>query len=227
MKKTIIFSLLCMMLALPAMAQPGYRYGRGPQPRVMTVDRHGNEYIAWHRYYVGLRVGLNASHVSSESPDLNGTGVKTGLNIGVAAGTQLTYRAPIFFETGLYYSQKGGKSGSGSNKFTYDMNYLEVPLLIKYKHFVGNQTSIQPYAGGYLAVGTDGEIKNYGTRTAFSSFENGYFNRFDGGLKIGCGVGFNMLYLDASYDIGLANIGQDSFDDTHNGCFTINVGVYF
>ena len=24
--------------------------------------------------------------------------------------------------------------------------------------------------GGYLAVGTDGEIKNYGTRTAFSSF---------------------------------------------------------
>ena len=227
MKKTIIFSLLCMMLALPAMAQPGYRYGRGPQPRVMTVDRHGNEYIAWHRYYVGLRVGLNASHVSSESPDLNGTGVKTGLNIGVAAGTQLTYRAPIFFETGLYYSQKGGKSGSGSNKFTYDMNYLEVPLLIKYKHFVGNQTSIQPYAGGYLAVGTDGEIKNYGTRTAFSSFENGYFNRFDGGLKIGCGVGFNMLYLDASYDIGLANIGQDSFNDTHNGCFTINVGVNF
>ncbi len=227
MKKTIIFSLLCMMLALPAMAQPGYRYGRGPQPRVMTVDRHGNEYIAWHRYYVGLRVGLNASHVSSESPDLNGTGVKTGLNIGVAAGTQLTYRAPIFFETGLYYSQKGGKSGSGSNKFTYDMNYLEVPLLIKYKHFVGNQTSIQPYAGGYLAVGTDGEIKNYGTRTAFSSFEDGCFNRFDGGLKIGCGVGFNMLYLDASYDIGLANIGQDSFNDTHNGCFTINVGVNF
>ena len=227
MKKTIIFSLLCMMLALPAMAQPGYRYGRGPQPRIQTVGRHGNEYIAWHRYYVGLRVGLNASHVSSESPDLNGTGVKTGLNIGVAAGTQLTYRAPIFLETGLYYSQKGGKSGTEMNKFTYDLNYLEIPLLIKYKHFVGNQTSIQPYAGGYLAVGTDGEIKNYGTRTAFSSFENGCFNRFDGGLKIGCGVGFNMLYLDASYDIGLANIGQDSFDDTHNGCFTLNIGVNF
>ena len=149
------------------------------------------------------------------------------LNIGFAAGTQLTYRAPLFLETGLYYSQKGGKSGSGHEKFTYDLNYLEVPLIIKYKHFVGNQTSIQPYAGAYLAVGTDGEIKNYGTRTAFSSYENGYFNRFDGGLKLGCGVGFNMLYLDASYDIGLANIGQDSFDDTHNGCFTINLGVNF
>ena len=177
MKKTIIFSLLCMMLALPAMAQPGYRYG---QPRVQTVGRHGNEYIAWHRYYVGLRVGMNASHVSSESYLLDGSGVKSGLNIGIAAGTQLTYRAPVFFETGLYYSQKGGKSGSGSEKFTYDLNYLEVPLLIKYKHFVGNQTTIQPFMGGYLAVATDGNIKDYGMRTAFSSFENGYFNRFDG-----------------------------------------------
>ena len=227
MKKTIILSLICMMLALPAIAQPGRYYGRSPQPRVQTIGRHGNEYIAWHRYYFGLRVGMNASHVSSESPLLDGSSVKTGLNIGLAAGTQLTYRAPLFLETGLYYSQKGGKSGRGADKFTYDLNYLEVPLLIKYKHFVGNQTSIQPYAGGYLALGTDGNIKNYGTRTAFSSFDNGYFNRFDGGLKIGCGVGFNMLYLDASYDIGLSNIGQDNFDDTHNGCFTLNIGVNF
>ena len=227
MKKTLLLSLLCMIIAMPAMAQPGYRYGRGYNPRIQTVGRHGNEFIAWHSYYVGLRVGLNASHVSSESPLLDGSSMKSGLNIGIAAGTQLTYRAPLFIESGLYYSQKGGKSDSGNGKFTYDLNYLEVPVLIKYKHFVGNQTSIQPYAGGYLAVATDGQIKNYGTRTAFSSFDNGYFNRFDGGLKIGCGVGYNMLYLDASYDIGLANIGQDNFDDTHNGCFTINLGVNF
>ena len=225
MKKTLLLSLMCMVLALPAIAQYGYPYGS--RPRVQTVGRHGNEYIAWHRYYVGLRVGLNTSHVNSESPLLDGSSLKTGLNIGLAAGTQLSYRAPIFLETGLYYTQKGGKSGSGLDKFTYDLNYLEVPLLIKYKHFVGNQTSIQPYAGAFLAIGTDGNIKNYGTRTAFSSFETGYFNRFDGGLKIGCGVGYNMLYLDASYDIGLANIGQDNFDDTHGGCFTINLGVNF
>lgn len=223
MKKTLLLSLLCMILAMPAIAQPGYGY----RPRVQTVGRHGNEYVAWHSYYFGLRVGLNASHVSSESSLLNGSSPKTGLNIGFAAGTQLTYRAPLFIESGLYYSQKGGKSDSGIGKFTYDLNYLEIPVLIKYKHFVGNQTTIQPYAGGYLAIGTDGNIKNYENRTAFSSFDDGYFKRFDGGLKIGCGVGFNMLYLDASYDIGLANIGQDSFDDTHNGCFTINVGVNF
>jgi len=227
MKKTVLFALLCMMLALPAAAQSGYRYGRAPRPRVQTVGRHGNEMIAWHRYYFGLRVGMNASHVNSESAFLDGNKTKAGLNLGFAAGVQLTPYTPLFFESGLYYTQKGGKSGSGDNKFTYNLNYLEIPLLIKYKHFMGNGTSIQPFAGGYLACGVDGNIKNYGSRQAFSSFENGYFNRFDGGLKIGCGLGFNMLYVDASYDIGLANIGQDDFDDTHNGCFTLNIGVNF
>ena len=129
---------MCVLLALPSLAQPGYRYGYNP--RVQTVGRHGNEYVAWHRYYFGLRVGMNASHVNSDTPLLDAGGVKTGLNIGVAAGTQLTYRAPIFFETGLYYTQKGGKS----DDVTCNLNYLEVPLLIKYKHFIGNQTSPLP-----------------------------------------------------------------------------------
>ena len=52
MKKTLLLSLLCMILAMPAIAQPGYRYGRGYNPRVQTVGRHGNEYVAWHRAWV-------------------------------------------------------------------------------------------------------------------------------------------------------------------------------
>jgi len=228
MKKTILFTLLCMMFALPSVAQSRYRYGYGvPQPRVQTVGRHGNELIAWHRYYFGLRVGFNASHVNSESALLDGGQTKSGLNIGFAAGVQLTPFTPLFFESGLYYTQKGGKSGSNGDKFTYNLDYLEVPLLIKYKHFMGHDMTLQPYAGGYLSCGVGGNIKNYGSREAFSSFEDGYFKRFDGGIKVGCGMGFNMLYVDASYDFGLANIGQDEFDDTHNGCFTLNIGVNF
>jgi len=232
MKKTLspllLFLLLSIMLSPAAMAQSSYRHGYSPRPsRVQTIERHGHEYIAWHRYYVGLRLGFNVAHVSSDSPLLDGSNPKAGLNIGLVTGMQLTPYTPLFFETGLFYTQRGGKSGSGSDKFTYDLNYLELPLLIKYKHFLGNGMNLQPYAGGYVALGTDGKIKDYQGRQAFSSYEDGYFNRFDGGLKIGCGMGFNMLYVDACYQLGLANIGQDDFDDTHNGCFTINVGVNF
>lgn len=224
MKRTLLLSALCVLLALPATAQ--YPYGPG-RPRVETVTRHGNEYIGWHRYYFGLRAGLAVSTVNSEAPLLDGNDAKTGLNLGVLGGVQLTRHTPLFLESGLFYTQKGGKSGDSDSRFTYDLNYLRVPLLLKYKYFAGHDVTIQPFAGGYLACGVGGNIKNYGARDSFSSFDDGYFNRFDGGLAIGCGVGFNMLQIEAAYEFGLANVGQDDFYDTHNGCFLLNVGVNF
>jgi len=232
MKKNLYATLICLVATLTASAQYGYYPPRpyGPRyDRVQTVSRSANgDAIAWHRFYFGLRVGLNVTSVSGDAAALDAKDQKAGLNIGFVTGAQLTPYTPLFFETGLYYTQKGGKSNYGDgDKFTYDLNYLQLPLLIKYKHFLGRGMSLQPYAGGYLSVGVGGSIKDYGARQAFSSFEDGYFNRWDGGLKIGCGFGYNIFYTDITYDFGLANIGEDDFGSTHNGCFTINVGVNF
>jgi hypothetical protein len=82
----------------------------------------------------------------------------------------------------------------------------------------------------YLACGVGGKIKDYGDRQAYDSFDSDYddnFNRFDGGIKLGCGASFQMFYLEASYDIGLANVGKDNFDDTRTGCFNLTFGVNF
>ena len=53
------------------------------------------------------------------------------------------------------------------------------------------------------------------------------FKRFDGGLRIGCGVGFSMFYLDMTYDIGLANISHNDYDSSSNGTLYLNFGVNF
>ena len=87
--------------------------------------------------------------------------------------------------------------------------------------------SIQPYAGGYLAIGTDGEIKNFNTRTAFSSYDDGYFNRFDGGLRLGCGLEYDMVYAELGFDFGLTNISKSDFESTHTRNLFINIGVNF
>lgn len=88
---------------------------------------------------------------------------------------------------------------------------------------------MEPFFGGYLACGIAGKIKDYNNREAYSSFgdEDDTFNRFDGGLRFGCGVSYQMLYLEASYDLGLANVGKDRFDDARNRCFNLTVGVNF
>ena len=233
MKRMLMLTLVGL-LAVCAWSQ--YRGGYPPRGRVVVrkAPRPPHTYsdYHWRNTYYGFRLGLNASTVRSDAPALNGNGVKAGLNLGFAVGTQLSYATPLFIESGLYYSQKGGKSNNvvtldGPTKFTYELNYVELPIILKYKHFTYSGLSVEPYAGGYLACGVGGKVKDYGDRKAFSSYDKGHFNRFDGGLKVGLGVGYGIADADLSYDLGLANVGQDSFDDTHNGTFTINIGVNF
>ena len=108
---------------------------------------------------------------------------------------------------------------------TYDLNYLEIPAVLKYKYEVDDHFSIQPQVGGYFAVGVGGKIKNFAEREAESSFKDANFRRLDGGIRIGCGIGYDMFYADLTYDIGLANICHDSFDKSRNGALQFNFGV--
>lgn len=110
---------------------------------------------------------------------------------------------------------------------TYSLNYLEVPVVLKYKYNVDNHFSIQPQVGGYFAAGVGGKIKNYKDREVESSFSKDKFSRFDGGLRFGCGIGYDLFYVDLTYDLGLANICHDTFDKSNNGSLQLNFGVNF
>ena len=107
------------------------------------------------------------------------------------------------------------------------MNYLEVPLLIKYLHNINTSTSIQPFVGVYCAAGVGGRIKEQNRRQTYSAFADDAFKRFDGGLRIGCGLQFDYLYAELGYDVGLANVSHDDFSTAHTGCFFANVGINF
>ena len=153
--------------------------------------------------------------------------MKAGLNAGVVAGFQLGHYSPVYFETGLSYIEKGGEGHYQNSKFTYGLNYLEVPLLIKGFVDITPNFSIQPFAGGYVAFGVSGKIKDFGQRQAYSSFDDEGFNRFDGGIRAGCGVQFEFLYGEIGYDFGLANISHDYFETSHTGMLYTTIGVNF
>ena len=127
----------------------------------------------------------------------------------------------------MFYTEKGGKTTYQNKKMTYDLNYLEVPFTVKYCFDSGDNVSIKPFLGGYVACGVGGKVKNYGDRVATSSFSSDYFKRLDGGLRLGCGMAYDLFYADLTYDIGLANICHDEFDSSHNGCLTLSIGVNF
>lgn len=177
--------------------------------------------------YYGFRIGPTFSTVNSDDANLDGGNSQTGLTLGAVMGFQLSDDIPLFLETGLSYTEKGGKKTLTGKKMTYDLNYLEIPILVKYIYDIDGHFSVQPLFGGYLSYGISGKIKNFGERHAQDSFSDTTFKRFDGGLRIGCGVGYDLFYADLSYDIGLSNICHDTFDTSHNGCLYLNFGVNF
>ena len=213
--KRLLTALVGLVMSMPLLAQ-GYYYGRPAQ-----------SYSDDHNIYYGLRLGLALSTVNSDDSRLDGGSMQAGLTVGGIIGFQLSSDAPVYLESGLLYTEKGGKGFVQGKKFTFDLNYLEMPIVVKYKYEVYDDVTIQPFAGGNIALGVGGKIKNFADRESNSSFSGDYFKRFDGGLRIGCGAEYQMMYAELAYDFGLSNINHDEFDSSHNGCFYINLGVNF
>ena len=223
-----IAAVAVLMTVLPAasFAQGHvYMYDRGHS---RPTTRHG--YSAPEDAYFGFRMGVNAAQVRSESTYFESNSPRAGLAVGLVGGAQVAPNAPVFFESGLMYVEKGGKSDYGGD-FTYNLNYLEVPMAFKYIIDVPNSPglSIQPMLGAYMGVGVGGYVKDFNKREAYHSFgsDPDQFKRFDGGLKIGCGLGLQMFYAEICYNLGLANIGHDMFDETHNRGLMFTVGINF
>lgn len=233
MKKYILMALVGLVTVMPASAQ-NYRNSRYYNRNTGRLDyshRNSRGYSHYGNYstmpfYVGFRVGPSFSSVISDNDVFDGGSTKTGLNAGLAAGFNVSPYVPLFFETGLYYTEKGGK---GHNDFKYSLNYLEMPFVLKYIHNFDRSFSIQPFFGGYVAAGVSGKVKNYGLRESYNAFGGDYdqFKRFDGGLRLGVGVQYEMLYADVTYDLGLSNVGHDVFDEAKNSALMLNFGINF
>lgn len=228
MKKTIATIALAAFALMPSYAQNYKRskYYNRSSHRLEYGNRTRVNYRSNDVYY-GLRIGPAFTTVSSDNKYLDGSKSKTGLNVGFAFGVELS--DPLYFETGLYYTEKGGKNNKANLDFTYGLNYLELPFVLKYVYEI-DDFSIQPFFGGYFACGVGGKIKNFENRKAYSSFNNDYateFNRVDAGLRMGVGFSVDMFYADLTYDLGLANIGNDDFDECHSRALMLTFGVNF
>lgn len=225
--KKLFVAILGLVLATPIFAQ--YYTGRPERPSYYggynNTSRNGNE------IYYGLRLGMGLGTIGSDVEEWDGPSSRTGLNVGAVIGFQLSPATPVYLESGLFYTEKGGRSNNNNSeigKVHFNINYLELPILVKYCFDIeGTDFSIQPFAGGYLALGISGKIKRYVNKTTEGAFSDDYFKRFDGGLRIGCGAEYQMIYVDLAYEFGLANIGRGDFSSTHTGCFYLNCGVNF
>lgn len=177
--------------------------------------------------YYGFRLGMNLSTITG-SDYMDDYGTKVGLNVGPVIGIRVSDSTPIFLESGAFFSMLGAKDGDNS----VSLNYLRIPVLIKYGVQVNDEIAVLPFLGPTLGLGIAGDRKIAGAGSE-SSFGSNKFNRLDAGIRLGCGAEWNKLYLELAYEFGIANIADwkkpNGIDDdsAHNGNFMINFGVNF
>jgi hypothetical protein len=187
--------------------------------------------------YYGFRLGMNVANITGD--DAYDLGAKVGLNLGGTVGLRLSDTTPIFLESGLYFTG----CGESKDKSTVTLNYLELPLLIKYGVQVTDDIALLPFVGPTfryglfggntkISGGVGGALKydSFGD----SDFANGklQYKRSDVGIKLGCGAEYNKLYLEVGYQFGITNIANWTLpngDDASasNGALFINLGVNF
>jgi len=176
--------------------------------------------------YYGMRLGLNVSNLTG---DFDENGAKAGLNFAGVLGIRVSESTPIFLESGLYFTQRG----ASKDKNTYaSLNYLEIPLLLKYGIAATDDIAVLPFLGPTFSYGVGGKMKGGEGDDKVSSFGSDKFSRADVGIKVGCGAEYNKLYLEMGYQFGLSNIADwklNAKDDAsvHNGAFFVNIGVNF
>jgi hypothetical protein len=213
--KKFFTAIVAMMLAVPSFAQ----FSSGG----FELDKQN--------VYWGARMGLALGKLSGDTKaGVNDySGMKAGFTLAGVVGLRLSQTAPVFIESGLYYTQRGGKDGS----LKAELNCLEIPVLIKYGFKATEDIIVLPFIGPYFAYGiageTEYEIPNGSGQTVKEkerTYKN-FLNHNDMGFKLGCGFEYNMLYLEVAYQLGVANIADDSDFTTHANQLSINLGVNF
>lgn len=206
----------------------------------------------------GLKAGINLSKISGDweevFDDFEDAGIdmspkfKTGLNIGFFLETRISEN--FVFQPEVLFSMKGVKfkddfkefeetssyiyNSEGDFILTQELNYIEIPVFIKYKFLNGVTLGAGPYLGILVSAKAKMEI-NYeatffdklsglttseeGSEENSSSSTSG-LSTIDAGLHAGLGYEFPFgLGIDARFVKGFSNVfdqdtGNDKFTNT-------------
>ena len=178
--------------------------------------RSGGFYIDQNNIYYGIRFGVTSASLSGDIK----SDASVGMTLAGIVGLRVSNTAPVFLESGFYYTERGGKlSGvtlvnpAGVNKgdVTLSYNNFEIPVVIKYGIVTNENIVILPFMGptfGYAVKCAD------------------ELNRANMGFKLGCGVEYNQLYLEAGYHLGITD-AVDGALTGHSNAWFLNFGINF
>ncbi len=170
----------------------------------------------------GLKGGLNLANFNSDA-DEEATDMKTGFHVGGLAHIHLNPQWAIQPE--LQFSTQGAETEInifGQNReFTFNLNYLNVPVMVQYMFNNGFRLEAGPYVGFLIGANLEDD-------------EGNEDDTDDEYKKIDAGLGFGINYLTTSgfgfggrYNLGLSNINEERANKIQNRVFQISLFYMF
>lgn len=187
---------------------------------------------------LGVKAGLNIASLNFDESELN-TSSKTGFTAGLMAEIPLTKKFSLQPE--LLYSQQGSKSSFSdpevaNSKFesTIKLNYLNIPVMLKYYVAKGLSVQAGPQIGILLQANNKYQDNFLGYENQETMNLKEYSSGIDTSVNFGLGYQFaNKFYADARYNISYSNVFKESDvsyfinSDMKNRVFQITVGYFF
>lgn len=174
---------------------------------------------------VGAKIGFSSSSFRSANiSDISRRNLATtGAYINFAPGNGIFSLQPE-----ILYAPKGSSFSYAGVEYEYKLNYLEVPLLLKFSVPIAEtfypNVFLGPQAGFRLSEKrsvTSGNNQIVNTQKT---------NGVDYGGVFGAGIDFKLervaLSFDGRYVLGLNELeAADEFNDIRNGAFSLNFGL--
>lgn len=182
---------------------------------------------------LGFHAGANISNVAG--------GADLDSNVGLNIGASILF--PLSGSFGLYvggsYSEKGASGSDGPVTAKINIDYIDVPVLLRYAVPISGPVGVHVYGGGAISfeidcdvgvelslalsetisVSSDCDVDELDLETETIAF----------GLMTGAGIDYGIgsgidLVLDAFYNYGIKR-GEDRFVGSTPRTFTVRAGV--
>lgn len=231
MKRYIIIASL-IFLSLSATAQTEQTV------QAAQAEQKKDSIKKLNKYKFGVKGGINFSNLNYNGNDLD-LSSKTGFTIGVMG--EIPIAKQLALQPEILYSQQGAESEYFSeqiNNISYEgtikLNYLNIPLMLKY--FVADGLSLQagPQIGFLLNSKNVYKDNFFGYENSDELDLSDYTHTLDFGVNLGVGYQFqDKIYVDARYNMSLSDVFEDGKSqnfinaDMYNRVFQITVGYFF
>ena len=156
----------------------------------------------------GVDLGIKAGANFSNFADASGFSNKTGFHAGVFGG--IKFSGNVGIQADLLYSQQGAKF-QGSE---FNLNYVNVPIVVKYYLFKGLNLQAGPQFGFVVDDNVSKVVSN--VIKAEKSDISGV---------VGAGYDLLGIRIDARYNFGLTNTFEGG--DGKNSVYSVALGYSF